>query len=98
MIVLNLNLLCLPSFPVETNTPLIVDANTVLARPVAAQGFQSIAWWRPQITQIIGIFHVEQLAASGLLNSERQFPRDLPVENSFGFPVSKRPYHVAILS
>lgn len=37
--------------PDKTNPKLIVDANAVLASPVAAQRFEPVTRWNPQIVQ-----------------------------------------------
>jgi len=37
--------------PAEADTPLIIDANAVLAGSIAFQRFQSVARWDPQIIQ-----------------------------------------------
>jgi hypothetical protein len=37
--------------PPETYAPLLIDADTVLAFPVAFQGFELVAWRGPQIAQ-----------------------------------------------
>jgi hypothetical protein len=36
-------------WPLETNAPLLVDTNAVLASPIRAKRFQSVTWQRPQI-------------------------------------------------
>jgi hypothetical protein len=37
--------------PPEANSPLTIDANTVLSLPIANQLFKAIAWWNPQVLQ-----------------------------------------------
>lgn len=39
----------MPLAPLETDAPLVVDSNAVLAFSVARKPFQAIAGWRPQI-------------------------------------------------
>src|SRR5208337_1724265 len=39
----------LAHFPLETNPPLRVNADAVLAGPIAAQGLEPVAWQGPQI-------------------------------------------------
>jgi hypothetical protein len=38
--------------PAETNSPLIVDPDAVLALPAALQGLQTIARWHPKFFQL----------------------------------------------
>ncbi len=49
--------------PCETQTPLAVDANAVLAFAVAPQSFQLIARWNAQAVQLCGSVQLQQLAA-----------------------------------
>jgi hypothetical protein len=44
VVVHNLNVESIPVTPQETDTPLVVDADAVLAFSVALQRFQMIAW------------------------------------------------------
>jgi hypothetical protein len=33
--------------PHKANSPLCIDANAMLALPVAFEGFKLVAWWQP---------------------------------------------------
>ena len=48
--------------PHKANPPLGVDADAVLAFPVAFEGFQLVTWWHPQKIQHRGRVHLLQLA------------------------------------
>jgi hypothetical protein len=37
--------------PNETDTPLVIDPDAVLAFPIALEGLQAIAWGYPQVVQ-----------------------------------------------
>jgi len=39
--------------PAETDSPLIIDADTVLTTPISGESFQSISRWDPQISKCI---------------------------------------------
>jgi len=54
MIVNNLHVECVTVSPNETDAVLIVDADTVLALPIAFQSFETIAWKDCQIPQQMG--------------------------------------------
>ena len=52
------------NLPNEADAVLIVDSDAVLARAVALQRFQSIAWRDAQVAQVDGRFDLVQLAES----------------------------------
>ncbi len=58
--------------PDKTDPPLVVDANTVLARTIARQTFQAIARRNAQIVQSGGAIKHSQLASGDSLNLSRQ--------------------------
>jgi hypothetical protein len=45
MIVYQLNIMGMAIIPTEDNSPLLIDVNTMKVGPIAAEGFQTIAWW-----------------------------------------------------
>jgi hypothetical protein len=63
MIIHNFHVMSLSIRPDKTNSPLIVDANTVLARPISVQRFHSISRRRAKVIQSPGSEEVEQLAS-----------------------------------
>jgi hypothetical protein len=75
--------------PDEANSPLLVDAEAVLATPVATQGFETIAWRDPQIFQGFRRIQDFQLDARPMLNGWRQTPRKLTLKDPFRFTVSE---------
>jgi len=50
--------------PAKADTPLIVDANTVLAGSIALQCFKPVSRWNPQIIQAPGNLKLPELALS----------------------------------
>ena len=58
--------------PDKTDPPLVIDANTVLARTIARQTFQAIARRNAQIVQSGRAVKHSQLASGDSLNLSRQ--------------------------
>jgi hypothetical protein len=54
VVVHNLYVVSVSLFPYETDAPLIVDADTVLARAVAFEGVKSVTRGHRQIDQSLG--------------------------------------------
>ena len=55
--------------PLETNSPLIVDADTVLALAVASEGFKAITGQRGKVSDGCGRLHAIQPQPGGPLES-----------------------------
>jgi hypothetical protein len=73
MIVDNLDFVGIPFSPLETDTPLIIDADAVLARSIPAQLLQPIGWRASQVLQCSGVVEHAQFTQSDLLDIIRQF-------------------------
>ena len=54
--------------PRETDPPLVINPNAMLAAPVAFQCLQAIPGWNPQIGQPPGPVQVQQLSPGDALN------------------------------
>jgi hypothetical protein len=54
--------------PYETDSPLIVDTDAVLSRPISSQGFQAIARGHPKILQTQRHCQLSELAQRCPLN------------------------------
>ena len=94
MIISDFYVVRVATLPSETNTPLIVDADTVLPRTSPGQFFQVIAWRYSQVSDLNrGIEH-PQFAHSASVNSWRQSARSLALENVFGFIIPKASDHM----
>jgi hypothetical protein len=63
----------IPVPPLETDAPLTIDANAVLARPIPAQLLQPIGWWAAQVLQCSGVVEHAQLSQCNLLDITWQF-------------------------
>ncbi len=74
MIVHNLNVLGVATVPTEADSPLIVDAYTHLADPVAFESLQSIPRRVPQVIQCRRGIKLTQLTQRPVLNLARKPP------------------------
>jgi hypothetical protein len=83
--------------PHETKTPLVVDPDTVLPFPIAAQRFQTVPRRCCQIAQLGRAVQLAELSAGGLLHGAKATTR-LPAVKSLGFRTAERPDHPSILS
>ena len=52
MVIHNLDVLSASIHPAEAHAELVINAYAVLARTIAPQGFQSVAWRNPQVFQL----------------------------------------------
>ena len=93
MVIHNFHLMCIPVAPDETDPPLVIDPDAVLANAVAFQEFQPIARRRKQITQRPRPVQVLQLSPGRVLNLRRQLTGTLATEDSFGFTAREGGYH-----
>lgn len=94
MIIHDFDVQGIPRVPLEANTPLVVDANTVLSAPIAAQSFQAICWRHAQILQCLRPIQHTQLAQRDLLNVGGQSARPLAVENFLRLWILETANHV----
>jgi len=72
MIVHNLDFLGVTVAPHETNTPLVVNANAVLALAVSLQSLELIAWINGQYFKARGGVQNLQFVECPLLNTPRE--------------------------
>ena len=92
MIVHDLNVSGITTGPAEANPPLVVDTNTVLPRPITAQGLQTIPWNRSQIRNGSGGMHLIELSLRHRRNPLK-LPAELSPEDPLGLLVMERPNH-----
>ena len=72
MVVGDLDVLRLFIFPVETDAPLVIDADAVLTLPISFQLLKLIAGRREQVAEILGIVQVDQFASRDPLHVARK--------------------------
>ena len=79
--------------PAKADSPLIIDADTVLSSPLASEFLQPVARRYAQVVQIVGA--VEHLQLSFSLCTKGPEPsRRTAVEKFLGVARSKRPDHL----
>lgn len=93
MMVNNFNVMRVPALPTETNSPLPVYPDTMLAIPLTPQHLKMIAWRHAQIIEAGGGIQHQQFPAGNLLYIVRKPFRDTPAKQQFGFPAPERTYH-----
>jgi hypothetical protein len=86
VVVDDLDIVRIRASPSETDPPLVVDANAVLAIPVALQGFKPIARRDPQVIQGRGGIQQGELAP-GLSFHVLPPAGWMPVEQPFGVAI-----------
>jgi hypothetical protein len=79
--------------PRETDPPLIVDADAVLALPMARQSFEPVAGRLAQIVEPLGCIERQQLGPGALLNLQGQSAHGMACEDRSGPLVAKAPDH-----
>jgi len=82
--------------PRKTKTPLVVNPDTVLPLPLAAQGFQAVPRWCRQIAQFRSAVQLAKLSAGDAFHGSKA-TTGLPVVKSLGFRAAERPDHLSIL-
>jgi hypothetical protein len=82
--------------PNEADSPLVVDANRILTRPVALQGFKAIAWRSPKIAKSPRLVEETQLAQRGDLHVEREPATSAARPNQSCFVVNEALNHISL--
>ncbi len=59
-------------FPAETDAPLVIDPDGILALAIAFESFESIARWDSQLSHFGDGMKLRELAQSGPLNVRRK--------------------------
>jgi hypothetical protein len=98
MIVGQFHVVCRVPDPTETNAPLIVDADTELPGPVAAQGFEAIARRIAQVVETIRAVKQHHLAICRPLNIGSEAPDKFAPPYRVCIAISEAYYHVMIIS
>jgi hypothetical protein len=83
--------------PVETDTPLVIDANAVLALPIPVKRFETVCRRNTQVLERNRPIQHAKSSKSRPLDILRELFRKSAVEDSLGFLAAKRAYHDARL-
>jgi hypothetical protein len=98
MIINDLDISCLVINPIETNTLLVIDADTVLTGSVAFQFLEPIARWCEQILKVLDVIEVDQFSTSSTLNIFWQLRGKLTREDLLSPVGGKRIDHKTTIS
>jgi hypothetical protein len=83
--------------PLKADSPLIIDANAKLPRPIPQQFFQPICGRDSQVVKRYRIIDHAQLPQGNLLNSPWQSARKLSRKDLFCFSILERLNHGIIV-
>ncbi len=89
MIIYDLHTFCMPIVPQETNSPLVIDTNTMFAFAISLERLKPIREWKPKILQPHGCVDRIELHKCPLLYFLREPPHELAVENPLGVGVAE---------
>jgi len=93
VIICNLHVVGVSVAPHKTDTPLVVDAYTVLPRTVTFQLMKSVTWRHSQIRQTFGRVEHQKLSSRWLSNVH-ELTNILIVEKPLRVGALKGPYHI----
>ncbi len=69
VIIDDLNVICIAAFELKAKSILIINADAVLFLAITLQGFQSVSWRRPKITDHLRMFQLKQLSYRDAANT-----------------------------
>src|SRR5260221_60844 len=81
MVIHNLNIAGIRTVPAKTDAPLVVDADTILAVPIAFQRFKPVARRHGHFADSHCSVKLQELAPGGPLNVWRKPSGHVPAEN-----------------
>lgn len=87
MVIDDLNGICIPVTPYETDTPLVIDPDTVLSLSFTSQCLKAIGRWDSKIFQSLGVVQHSKFSAGNGLDIAWQFPGHGPFPDLLGFLV-----------
>ncbi len=93
MIVDNFHVFHITIVPNETDPPLIIDANAMLAKSITLQSFESVAGRYTQLAQRLCSMQHPQLPQCNPLNIMGQFARKLTLKDLCRFRILETAYH-----
>jgi hypothetical protein len=96
MIIDDFDIVSVANPPYETDSPLIVDSNAVLAFPVTAKFLEAVTRRHAQILQRLRIVQHRELTSGGVLNALKTCAA-LAIKERFRVFASERSYHRPML-
>jgi len=94
MVVNDLNLRCVTDAPSKADAPLVVDANAVLAGPIALELLEPVARRNAEIVQGFGGVDGDEFAEHRPLKLGGISTYGLALEQSLRVPIGKAPDHL----
>ena len=98
MVVRNLNIVGVASYPPEADPPLIVDPDAVLPGSLSAQLLQAIPGRHAEVVQADRRVELPQLAQRHALNVRAQLTHRLAVKQPLGSPVAETVNHGGMIT
>jgi len=95
MIIDDLDLICIAVTPLEADSPLVVDANAVLAGAIPYQLLEVVPWRNAKVFQCLGSVQKQQFPQSGSLEKAGQLLDGETLKQAFGLLVAKTANHRA---
>ena len=83
----------MPISPQKTNSPLVIDTDTMLSLAVTLQRLKPVRGWKPKILQPNGRVDRIEPHERRLLNLSRKFLHELTIEDSLSIRVAERLDH-----
>jgi hypothetical protein len=85
----DLHVVSICSFPAETDAPLVVDPDAVLSGPISPQNLQPVAGRNPQILKRLCPVQHEELSEGSPVQVVGQSPNRFAVKQGLGFAGSE---------
>jgi hypothetical protein len=79
--------------PPETDAPPVIDADAVLAGPIACQFLEAVGGWNAEVKEIGGGVEHDELPERNSLEVRRQPTDPLSLEEAFGIEVPEAANH-----
>ncbi len=89
MIIYNLHSFCMPISPQKTNSPLVIDTDTMFSFAITLQRLKPIRGWKPKILQPDGCVDRIEPHERSLLDLSRKPLHELAIEDSLSIRVSE---------
>jgi hypothetical protein len=89
MVVDDLDIVCVSRSPAETDPPLLVDADAVLAGAISLELLKAVARRNPEVVEDRRSIEHAELSESDPLNVTVQLPHREALEETFGIAVTE---------
>jgi hypothetical protein len=93
VVVDNLDLVRVSVPPAEAYPPLVIEADRVLALPIAVELLKPVPRWYAEILQLLGRINEYELSQHDALKLRRKVPDALTVEEPFRIPAGEAGDH-----